>query len=263
MGVPQHGQGDTVREKGSRSPGPLISVVVPAFNEEKNIEKCLTSLHSQTIPREHIEIIVVDGDSQDRTRMIAETLADKVITQTSDGVGGARNDGFHNAEAEIVATTDADCQPYPGWLEATLKGFDDDVVAVTGFLDPGDWGDITGAEKLAYETLFWLSNVLLVVLSVLGKYHLCGANSAFRKTTFLETGGYLPLAYADDTELYKRIKHKGRVKLLDDMVIHYSVRRIKKMGLPNYIRLVFKMEWDVSIMNRKPMKGGYARQTYE
>ncbi|MCK4317870.1 glycosyltransferase, partial [Candidatus Bathyarchaeota archaeon] len=70
----------------------MISVVVPAFNEEKNIEKCLTSLHSQTIPREHIEIIVVDGDSQDRTRMIAETLADKVITQTSMGVGGARND---------------------------------------------------------------------------------------------------------------------------------------------------------------------------
>ena len=192
--------------------------------------------------------------------MIAETLADKVITQTSMGVGGARNDGFHNAEAEIVATTDADCQPYPRWLEATLKGFDDDVIAVTGFLDPGDWGDITGAEKLAYETLFWLSNVLLVVL---GKYHLCGANSAFRKTTFLETGGYLPLAYADDTELYKRIKHKGRVKLLDDMIIHYSVRRIKKMGLLNYIRLVFKMEWDVSIMNRKPMKGGYARQTYD
>ena len=206
----------------------------------------------------------MDGDSRDRTREIAETLADKVIIQTSEGVGGARNDGYQIAQADVVATTDADCQPYPGWLEATLKGFkDDDVIAVTGFLDPGDWGEIAGAEKLAYETLFRLSNALLVVLSVLGKYHLCGANSAFRRATFLEAGGYLPLTYADDTELYKRIKHRGRVKLLDDMVIHYSVRRIKKMGLLNYIRLVFKMEWDVSIMNRKPMKGGYARQTYD
>lgn len=238
--------------------------MVPTYNEEKNIEKCLKSLHSQTVPREHVEIIVVDGDSLDGTRMIAETLADKVIIQTSMGVGGARNDGFHVAEAEIVATTDADCEPYPEWLEAALKGFeDDDVVAVTGFLDPSDWGDTAGAEKLAYETLFWLSNVLLVVLSVFGKYHLCGANSAFRRAAFLEAGGYLPLAYSDDTELYKRIRHKGRVKLLDDMVIQYSVRRIKKMGLLNYIRLISKMEWDVSIMNRKPMKGGYARQTYE
>ncbi len=200
----------------------------------------------------------------DRTREIAERLADKVITQTSEGVGGARNDGFTIATAPIVATTDADCQPYPRWLEAIQGGFDrDDVVAVTGYLDPMDWREMVGAEKLAYQTLFRLSNVLLTLLSVLGKYHLCGANSAFRRDAFLETGGYLPLTYADDTELYKRIKHKGRVKLLDDMVIHYSVRRIKKMGLLNYIRLVFKMEWDVSIMNRKPMKGGYARQTYE
>jgi glycosyltransferase involved in cell wall biosynthesis len=238
--------------------------VVPTYNEEKNIEKCLQSLHSQTVPRERVEIIVVDGDSGDRTREIAERLADKVIIQTSEGVGGARNDGFTIATAPIVATTDADCQPYPRWLEAIQSGFDrDDVVAVTGYLDPMDWGEMGGAEKLTYQTLFWLSNVLLTALSALGKYHLCGANSAFRKTTFLETGGYLPLTYADDTELYKRIKHKGRVKLLDKMVIHYSVRRIKKMGLLNYIRLVFKMEWDVSIMNRKPMKGGYARQTYE
>ncbi len=237
--------------------------MVPTYNEEKNIEKCLNSLHGQTVPRENIEIIVVDGDSQDRTREIAEKLADRVIIQTSLGVGGARNDGFHVAEAPIVATTDADCQPYPGWLEAALNGFEDDVAAVTGFLDPSDWGDVTGAEKLVYETLFWLSNVLLVVFGVFGKYHLCGANSAFRRATFLESGGYLPLAYADDTELFKRIKKKGKVRLLGDMVIHYSVRRIKKMGLLNYIRLVFKMEWEVSIMNRRPMKGGYARQTYE
>ena len=85
----------------------MISVVVPTYNEEKNIERCLQSLHSQTIPRESIEIIVVDGDSLDRTREIAEPLADKVIIQTSIGVGGARNDGFNVAEAPLVATTDA------------------------------------------------------------------------------------------------------------------------------------------------------------
>jgi len=242
----------------------LISVVVPTYNEEKNIERCLQSLHSQTIPRESIEIIVVDGDSLDRTREIAEPLADKVIIQTSEGVGGARNDGFNIAEAPIVATTDADCHPYPGWLEAVLKGFEEkEVVAVTGFLNPSDWGDIKGAEKLAYQTFFSISNAILVALSVLDMYHLTGANSAFRKTAFQETGGYLPLAYADDVEIYKRIKHKGKIKLLHDMTIHYSVRRIKKMGLLNYIRLVFKMEWEVSVMNHKPMKGDYARQTYE
>ena len=238
--------------------------MVPTYNEERNIERCLESLHGQTVPRESIEIIVVDGDSLDRTREIAEGLADKVIIQTGLGVGGARNDGFNVAEAPIVATTDADCQPYPGWLEAALKGFEeDDVVAVTGFLEPSDWGSIRGVEKLVYQALFALSNAILVALSFFDVYHLCGANSAFRKTVFQETGGYLPLAYADDVEIYKRIKQKGRVRLLRGMVIHYSVRRIKKMGLLNYVRLVFKMEWDVTVRNQKPMKGDYARQTYE
>ncbi len=206
----------------------------------------------------------MDGDSLDRTREIAGRLADKVIAQTSLGVGGARNDGFKIAEAPIVATTDADCQPYPGWLEATLNGFEEDeVVAVTGFLDPSDWGDMTWAEKLTYQAFFGLSNVILVALGGLGRHHLCGANSAFRKTAFHEAGGYLPLAYADDVEIFKRIKHKGRINLLHGMTIRYSVRRIKKLGLLNYIRLVFKMEWDVNVRNRKPMKGEYARQTYE
>lgn len=242
----------------------MISVVVPTYNEERNIERCLESLHGQTVPRESVEIIVVDGDSLDRTREIAGRLADKVIVQTSLGVGGARNDGFNVAEAPIVATTDADCQPYPGWLEAILSSFEDrDVVAVTGFLDPSDWGDMTWAERLTYHAFFKLSNAILVALSLFGMYHLCGANSAFRKTAFQETGGYLPLAYADDVEIYKRIKHKGRVRLLRDMTIHYSVRRIKKIGLLNYIRLVFKMELEVMVNGRKPMKGGYARQTYE
>ncbi|MCG7854286.1 MAG: glycosyltransferase, partial [Methanoregulaceae archaeon] len=46
----------------------MISVVVPAYNEEQNIAACLESLERQTIPRDQYEIIVVDGGSKDRTR---------------------------------------------------------------------------------------------------------------------------------------------------------------------------------------------------
>ncbi|HNL86302.1 MAG TPA: glycosyltransferase, partial [Methanoregulaceae archaeon] len=48
----------------------MISVIVPAYNEEKNIGMCLQSLSRQTIPRDSYEIIVVDGGSKDRTREI-------------------------------------------------------------------------------------------------------------------------------------------------------------------------------------------------
>jgi glycosyltransferase involved in cell wall biosynthesis len=61
----------------------MISVIVPSFNEEANIATCLDSLSHQTVPRDQYEIIVVDGDSRDRTREIAEQYADLVFIQTS------------------------------------------------------------------------------------------------------------------------------------------------------------------------------------
>ena len=71
----------------------MISVIIPSYNEEANIARCLHSLLKQTIPREQYEIIVVDGNSKDKTREIAERYADLVFIQTSTKVGGARNDG--------------------------------------------------------------------------------------------------------------------------------------------------------------------------
>ncbi|HIH26704.1 MAG TPA: glycosyltransferase, partial [Methanoregulaceae archaeon] len=49
----------------------MISVVVPAYNEEQNIRACLESLERQTVSRDQYEVIVVDGGSKDRTREIA------------------------------------------------------------------------------------------------------------------------------------------------------------------------------------------------
>ena len=68
----------------------MISVVIPSFNEEERIERCLASLVKQDFPRNEYEIIVVDGGSKDRTREIAEKYADVVFIQTSPKVGGAR-----------------------------------------------------------------------------------------------------------------------------------------------------------------------------
>lgn len=242
----------------------MISIVVPTYNEEKNIERCLKALANQTVPRDQMEIIVVDGDSKDRTREIASELADVVMIQTSEGVGGARNDGFDVAKYDIVATTDADCEPSERWVESILKRFENpEVVAVTGILKPFDWDTMNGLEILIYRIVFGASNILLGLFALFGQYHLCGANSAYKKDTFIEVGGYLPLAYADDVEMFKRIKKKGAVELSGDMWINYSVRRIKKIGLLHYFYLILKMDTEIMLLGRRPMKGSYARMEYE
>jgi len=242
----------------------MISVVIPTYNEEKNIRRCLEALSDQTIPRDQMEIIVVDGGSTDRTREIAAELADIVMIQSSKGVGGARNDGFKVAKYNIVATTDADCEPHRGWAESIIKQFrDEEVVAVTGLLKPFDWSSMNLLEGLLYKVLFELSNLALMIGAYFGQYHLCGANSAFRKDAFLKVGGYKPLAYADDVEIIKRIKKQGKVRLSRGMTINYSVRRIEKIGLMKYFFLILKMDAEVMVLGRQPIKGSYARMNYD
>ena len=52
----------------------MISVVIPTYNEEKNIKKCLKQFDNQTLNRDKFELIVVDGNSTDKTREIAEKV---------------------------------------------------------------------------------------------------------------------------------------------------------------------------------------------
>ena len=242
----------------------VISVIIPTYNEEKNIERCLTAITNQSIPRDQIEIIVVDGGSSDRTCMLAEKQADKVIQQESMGVGGARNDGFKIAKGSIVATTDADCKPCRDWVASIQEEFmDPEVVAVTGFQNGFDWENMNRFEIFVYDKLIKFANMVYIAVSKINHYHLCGANTAFRKDILFEIGGYLPLVYGDDIEIFHRVKKKGQVRLNRGMMVDYSVRRMRKMGLFNYIRFSAKMFLEVMILGQKPIKGDYARQNYD
>jgi glycosyltransferase involved in cell wall biosynthesis len=241
----------------------MISVIIPTYNEEKNIERCLKAFENQTISRKDFEIIIVDGQSTDKTIEIAEKYADKVIQQVSKGVGGARNDGARIAKGDILVTTDADCVPYHEWLEIVQNHFSEEgIVAVTGFLIPFDYEGMGKIETYVYELLFRISNQILTLFSLTGYYHLCGANSAFDKNMFLEIGGYQDLPYSDDIEIYKRLKPKGKMVLDKNMKVNYSVRRIRKMSLWKYIYMITRNDILTMLMNVKPKDDSYARQEY-
>lgn len=85
---------------------PLVSVIVPVFNEEKYLDACLSSLFDQTYPR--FEIIVVDDGSDDASTQIAKNYPVRILTQKHSGPGSARNKGAQNAKGEILIFSDAD-----------------------------------------------------------------------------------------------------------------------------------------------------------
>ena len=83
-----------------------VSIIIPAYNEEKYIEKCLVSLRDQSY--KDIEIIVIDDGSIDSTKEIATKYANLVLEQDHMGPGTARNFGVSKAKGDIVSFIDAD-----------------------------------------------------------------------------------------------------------------------------------------------------------
>ena len=90
---------------------PVITVIVPVYNTEKYIEKCIDSLKEQTM--NNIEIIVINDGSTDNTLKILKKLASgdnriKIINQSNQKQGAARNRGLDLAKGEYIAFVDAD-----------------------------------------------------------------------------------------------------------------------------------------------------------
>jgi glycosyltransferase involved in cell wall biosynthesis len=204
---------------------PMISVIIPTFNEEENIAQCLVSLSHQTTPRKDYEIIVVDGGSKDATCEIAKKYADKVFTQTSKKVGGARNDGIKEAKGDIVATTDADCILPPHWIKTLAEDFKDPhIVQIYGPVYPIEEGIGN-----------YLSLILANTFARIGYYsktfyYTLGCNTAFRKDAFNKAGRYRCIDAGDDLEIAMRMKDEGSIYFDNRLKVGFSMRRYQKFG---------------------------------
>jgi len=234
-------------QKPHRNPEvPLISVVIPAFNEEKFIEKTLQSILNQDY--KDFELIVVDNNSNDNTSKIAKDFGAKVIFEPLQGVGFARQKGFMEAKGEIIATTDADTILPSNWVSRIVEEFkkDKDLVAFGGLYSLYS-GPMTAKIAVYYLSYpFWLLDKLFS-----HGWCLPGANLAVRKDAFLKIGGFrTDLKLGEDANISLRIKEVGKVKFDPDFLVQTSGRRFKNglfLGLATYIpngliRMLFKKE---------------------
>ena len=230
-----------------------ISVIIPTYNEEKNIAHTLYYLSKQTLPRKDYEIIVVDGGSKDRTIEIASKYADKVIMQKSKGVGGARNDGAIIAKGEILVHTDADVIVEKDWLENILKNFHNDVIAVCGIEEPLE-------NEIKYRILYAIINLITYIAAKIGIVWTRGTNTAVRRDIFLKIGGYKDYPICDDGELGLRLRKIGKVVYSNKIIVKVSLRRFKKYGILKVIK-----EWikgDIMILMGKRPYARYHKEIY-
>lgn len=203
----------------------MISVVIPSFNEEERIERCLASLVRQDFPRNEYEIIVVDGGSKDKTREIAEKYADVVFIQTSPKVGGARNDGTLRASGDIIATTDADTILPPTWLSRIKRGFEDPKVVML-------YGPVKPIEATIKNRFYiFLANSFAHIGYLTGTVlFTLGCNSVFRAEPFKKAGMYRVSDAGDDLEIAHRMRKIGKVKFDRKLFVSFSMRRYDQFG---------------------------------
>jgi glycosyltransferase involved in cell wall biosynthesis len=211
-----------------------ISVVIPAYNEEKYIATTLDAVLAQDYP--DFEVIVVNNNSSDNTaQVIAAYEHDariRIVNEAQQGLLFARNAGLAAATGEVLAQLDADCIPSTHWLSDAAAYFNDaKVVGVTG---PYEYYDASPyfrmftklSQQVSFGVISWYvqrekKGALLI-----------GGNAFIKIAVLKKVGGYNTTLqfYAEDTDTASRIAPYGKVLFVPSLSIKTSARRFATQG---------------------------------
>ena len=204
----------------------MISVVIPALNEEKYLPDCLKSLRNQDYTGTY-EIIIADNGSTDNTIRIAQDFQARVVPcPEKKNVFYARQIGADAAQGDIIAQADADTLYPRNWLSRIADRFEKhpEMVAVTGryvYTEPPWWAVV----EYVIRTL---TNMWTV--PILGRpWVVSGATFAFRREIFVKLGGYHDIVYAPDQwGIASRLNRAGKVAFDSKLRVITSPRSVKK-----------------------------------
>src|SRR3954462_12474835 len=170
-----------------------LAFVIPAYNEEALIGKCVESVLAE-VKRSgrDVDIVVVNNNSTDRTREIAASYPGvSVVDELQKGLVWARDGGFQATSAELVANIDGDTMVPAVWLDTVFREFENDekLVCLSGpyvYYDLGRWDRFLVSMFYALTWLIYVINrYVLHVGSVVQ-----GGNFVFRRDAWIKAGGF-------------------------------------------------------------------------
>lgn len=216
-----------------------VSVVIPAYNEEKYIENSLRSLQrAEQKTKKNYEVILVDNNSSDRTVKIAQKYVTgmnlRIVKEARQGRGIARARGFKEAKGDIILSADADTIFFPGWIDTLTSVLKDGIAASTTSCRIVDCSPLTNILfNLTQPKAAFLYRVFI------GHYWLSGFSFGITKSVYEKSGGFdTALQAQEDLDLTFRVAKLGKIKFINKPVI-FSGRRFKDglfAGLFEYIQ---------------------------
>jgi cellulose synthase/poly-beta-1,6-N-acetylglucosamine synthase-like glycosyltransferase len=229
----------------------MVTVIIPAFNAEKAISRCLDALTGQNYSGE-LEIIVIDDGSTDSTPdIVSQYKRVQLVRQKNAGPASARNKGASAARGDIILFTDSDCVPEQNWISEMLRPFHEDreVVGVKGAYKTRQREITARFVQLEYEDKY---NYMLKdkYIDFIDTY-----SAGFRKNIFLEMNGYdtaFPVACAEDVELSYRMSNRGHKMVFNPDAVVYHTHPDR---LIDYLKKKYKFAyWRMLALKKNPDK---------
>lgn len=221
-----------------------ISLVIPAYNEERYIGPCLDAV--ATVRGHFKEVVVVDNNSTDNTSHIAGGYEFvRVVREERKGLTRARQTGLEACTGEYIAYVDADTRMDAAWVEKMheLITLYPDAVSWSG---PAYYYDAPSRMWNVVLTLGWWLSAPLMYRAV--GYMLYGANFVLRRSAIESIGGFDESVqfYGEDMTLAKELNSVGKTIFRMDFHIMGSARRFVREGYVNTnIRYILNFIWPV------------------
>lgn len=192
-----------------------ISIVIPAFNSEQELPRCLASLKPQIGAGD--EIIIVDAGSTDRTLEIASRFGCRIYIYPQSKIGEARHLGVEMAKNEAIIQTDSDVEFIPNFIEKVRQYYDENPKLVG--ISFG-WRD--GTQQL-------LGQVGCALFEGVFKYADC--IQSYRRTAYYETNGHPSVSFGEQIGFWLQLKQLGFTVYDPELyVYHYSVNASRYMS---------------------------------
>lgn len=228
---------------------PDVSVVIPTRDRAARLAALLDALGNQTLGTERFEAIVVDDGSTDGTPALLEAAAAKgrlqlrVLRLGGEGPAAARNAGWRLARAGLVAFTDDDCEPTPGWLKTAVEA----AAAHPGAIVQGPTGPIPREVEL-------LRRPFTRTRLIEGEspwFATC--NIAYPRELLERLDGFderFPEALGEDTDLgWRALEVGARLEFVPAAVVHHAV---EDLGPAGYMRHALRGADAVYAFRRHP-----------
>ncbi len=227
---------------------PPVTIMVPAWNEEKTLAKTVDSLFNLNYPKDKVKIFIVDDGSSDGTWELMQNFAAfpnvKIFRKTNGGKYTALNLGLEHVRTDFVGCLDADSVVDSESLPRIMSYFEKDptAMAVAPSLIPSNpRNPIQDAQKAEYLMSVYSKKML----GLLGGIHVTpGPLTIFRKRVFDDLGPYRHAHNTEDMEIaYRMQKNHYKIEHCNDAYVY--------TGVPSTLRKLFRqrLRWIYGFIN--------------